>query len=222
MKTSVIYPIALMSLMCLNGNAQRRAVRNESDDNRSHQQTNRATRESSQNQNDSKYQYSDDSHFQQNQQNQYNQQYQGSYHHKDDGNKHNNYSYHNDCQQDNKNYHHGNQNAKHHHHDYDRQPEVVYYQSLPDQHYRRYCHNGVNYYHCNNNFYRYDDGFGYVMVSSPFVVVTAIPAYCSVHDFNGQRCHYLNGYYYVPVTGGWMVVQEPVAPQPHFSVSIRF
>lgn len=209
MKTSVIYPIALMSLMTVNSYAQR-AVRRDNNEKESQRTSNQVNRETDQrqhqNDNQSGYHYTNDSHHQQQAHNQHNKKENKHQHNKQK-------QYHQACGEDNRNYHH---DEYAHHHD------MVYYQSLPNKHYHRYKHNGMDYYHCNNQFYRYDYGYGYVRVASPFVMVAALPSYYTIRVIEGSQYLYYNGYFYMPANGGWMMVPEPVAPQPHFSVSIQF
>jgi hypothetical protein len=115
--------------------------------------------------------------------------------------------------------------AHHHSGSYDRHNRYepnVYAKRLPGKKYHHYQFNGDSYYHCDGLFYQYTPSFGYHRVKCPYVIVPSLPARFIVRYYNGQRLAYHQGYYYLPMEYGWMLVPEVAAPQFSMNISINF
>lgn len=96
----------------------------------------------------------------------------------------------------------------------------TYMHRLPAQCYNRYVFNGVSYYNCDDRFFTHHPDYGYVQVETPYVVVNSLPRYYSFRHNNGHRMIFANGYFFVPMAHGWMMVPEPVAPVFSFNIQI--
>ena len=98
----------------------------------------------------------------------------------------------------------------------------VYHRHLPTQRVNRFHHRGHDYYHANHRFYRYHPGRGYVVVEAPYTRVRYLPARYQVRVYNGHRYPYYNGYFFLPVEYGYVMVPAPARPQAAFNIVLNF
>lgn len=98
----------------------------------------------------------------------------------------------------------------------------VYHRHLPTQRVNRFHHRGHDYYHANKRFYRYHPGRGYVVVEAPYTRVRYLPARYQVRVYNGHRYPYYNGYFFLPVEYGYVMVPAPARPRAAFNIVLNF
>lgn len=98
----------------------------------------------------------------------------------------------------------------------------VYHRHLPAQRVNRFHHRGHDYYHANHRFYRYHPGRGYVVVEAPYTRVRYLPARYQVRVYNGHRYPYYNGYFFLPVEYGYVMVPAPARPRAAFNIVLNF
>jgi hypothetical protein len=118
---------------------------------------------------------------------------------------------------DHGNHHHYGNHDRHNKYEYN-----VHSKRLPGKKYHHYQLNGDSYYHCDGLFYRYTPSVGYYRVKCPYIIVPALPARFIVRYYNGQQLAFHQGYYYVPMEYGWMLVPEVAAPQFSMNIAINF
>src|SRR5690554_6936186 len=98
----------------------------------------------------------------------------------------------------------------------------VYHRHLPTQRVNRFHHRGHDYYHANKRFYRYHPGRGYVVVEAPYTRVRYLPARYQFREYNGHRYPYYNGYFFLPVEYGYVMVPAPARPRAAFNIVLNF
>ncbi|GAO29260.1 hypothetical protein [Geofilum rubicundum] len=98
----------------------------------------------------------------------------------------------------------------------------TYFRHLPTKRVNRFHHNGYDYYHSNNRFYRYYPRYGYRMVEAPFTHVRYLPARYQVRVYNGYSYPYYNGYFFLPAEYGYVMVPAPARPRMSFNVVLNF
>src|SRR5690554_1389154 len=98
----------------------------------------------------------------------------------------------------------------------------VYHRHLPTQRVNRFHHRGHDYYHANKRFYRYHPGRGYVVVEAPYTRVRYLPARYQFRVYNGHRYPYYNGYFFLPVEYGYVMVPAPARPRAAFNIVLNF
>ena len=98
--------------------------------------------------------------------------------------------------------------------------KVVVYRTLPKGNMHHFQHNGHEYYHCNNKFFVFYPGYGYVLARSPFTIVRYLPRYYYFRDYYGHRHAFAHGYYYIPYGDGFMMIPERV--NNSFTLSLSF
>src|SRR5690554_7458995 len=98
----------------------------------------------------------------------------------------------------------------------------VYHRHLPIQRVNRFHHRGHDYYHANKRFYRYHPGRGYVVVEAPYTRVRYLPARYQFRVYNGHRYPYYNGYFFLPVEYGYVMVPAPARPRAAFNIVLNF
>lgn len=98
----------------------------------------------------------------------------------------------------------------------------VYHRHLPVKHVDRIYHNGHHYFHAGKHFYAYHPGRGYVIFDPPFPKVRVLPPRCEIRIINDMPYAYYNGYIYLPLEVGYVMVPAPPNPHLSFNVSIGF
>lgn len=98
----------------------------------------------------------------------------------------------------------------------------AYHKHLPAKHIDRIYHNGNHYFHAGKHFYTYHPGHGYVVFDPPFPKVRVLPPRCEIRIINEMPYAYLNGYLFLPMEVGYVMVPAPPHPHLSFNVSIGF
>ncbi|PZX14398.1 hypothetical protein LX69_02411 [Breznakibacter xylanolyticus] len=122
---------------------------------------------------------------------------------------------------DHNNKHHKRDSYNDHSRNHHQKHRHAYHHQLPSHHYNKFFHNGCEYFHANNHFYRYHPGYGYIRVNAPFVYVNVLPRHHVMRIYNGERHFYADGYVYLPYEYGYVLVPEPVRPGVSFNIVIR-
>jgi hypothetical protein len=88
----------------------------------------------------------------------------------------------------------------------------VYHRHFNNHRVNKFYHRGMDYYHVDNCFYRYDPWHGYYLVDAPYAFVMDLPGSYFVRNYNGTNYIFAHGFLYLPFQDGFLLVPQPERP----------